>query len=276
MPTRCVGRLPCDRCPADWAGDQDATIVLSEMEQQVGVLRSLAIYYAPGRVRRISRFYASFISPGDLCFDIGAHVGNRVAAWGRLGARVVAVEPQAHLMAWLRRLYGRSSNVTLIQAAIGASPGTATLRHDPRNPTVSSLSDSWIAAVSRESSFGSVNWRVSETVEVTTLDMLIAEYGFPRLCKIDIEGFEAEALMGLSQPLPMLTFEYIPAAVGVAHACLARLRDLGNYEFNWFPGESHRWASPVWLSSGEMAVQLGVLGNGRESGDIFARLASVT
>lgn len=248
----------------------------AELEQQTGVLRSLAIYYAPGRVRRISRFYAPFIRPGDLCFDIGAHVGNRVAAWGRLGARVVAVEPQEHLMIWLRRFYGRSPNVSLVQAAVGASSGTATLRHDPRNPTVSSLSDSWIAAVSRETSFGRVSWRESETVEVTTLDLLIARHGSPRLCKIDIEGFEAEALRGLSRPLPMLTFEYIPAAIDVAHACLVRLGELGKYEFNWFPGESHRWASAAWLSSGEMAVQLDVLGNGRESGDIIARLVSVT
>ena len=83
-----------------------------QLERQAGVLRSLAIYYAPGRVRRLSRFYAPFIRPGDLCFDVGAHVGNRVAAWRRLGARVVAVEPQAHLHGWLRRLYGRSPDVT--------------------------------------------------------------------------------------------------------------------------------------------------------------------
>ena len=51
-----------------------------ELAQKWGVARSFAIYYAPGRVRRLRRFYAPLIRQGDLCFDVGAHVGNRVAA----------------------------------------------------------------------------------------------------------------------------------------------------------------------------------------------------
>lgn len=247
----------------------------TELERQAGIVRSLAIYYAPGRVRRISRFYRPYVRPGDLCFDIGAHVGNRVAAWNRLGAQIIAIEPQAQLMRWLRHLYGRSPNVTLVQSAVGASPGTATLRHDPRNPTVSSLSDTWMAAVSRVPSFSGVRWREAELVSVTTLDRLIAQHGVPGLCKIDTEGFEAEVLNGLSVPLPLLSFEYIPAAIDVARSCVARLAELGQYEFNWFPGESHQWASPVWISPLEMTAQLDQLAHGRESGDIFARVVSV-
>lgn len=246
-----------------------------KIERQFGVARSLAIYYAPGRIRRLCRFYESLLSPGDLCFDIGAHVGNRTVAWLRLGARVVAVEPQAHLLDWLRRLHGRSPALTTVRAAVGSVPGTATLRHDPRNPTVSTLSEEWIKAVRRDPSFGGVRWRTAERVAVTTLDALIAEYGRPVLCKIDVEGYEAEALRGLSQPLPIVSFEYIPAAMNVAHACLDQLTSLGAYHYNWFEGESHRWVSRRWLTSGEMATQLDQLAAGRASGDIFGRLASV-
>lgn len=245
------------------------------LERQAGVLRSLAIYYAPGRVRRLSHFYAAFIRPGDLCFDVGAHVGNRVAAWRRLGARVVAVEPQSHLYGWLRRLYGRGEQVTILPLAVGAAPGEAVLHGDPRNPTVSTLSDEWRAAVGRDSSFAGVRWRAAETVAVTTLDALIGQYGRPALCKIDVEGFEAEVLRGLSAPLPVISFEYVPAAIGVAVACLAELGRLGEYEFNWFVGESHRWASPVWLSAAAMRGRLDELAAARASGDVFARLVSV-
>ncbi len=245
-----------------------------QIEQRIGLWRSLAIYYAPGRVRRLRRFYAPLIRPGDLCFDIGAHVGNRVTAWAQLGARVVAVEPQAHLMAWLARRFGRSPSVSLVRAAVGAQAGTAVLRHDPRNPTLATLSDAWIAAVSRDDSFAGVRWRATEPVTLTTLDALIDAYGRPALCKIDVEGYEAEALRGLSQPIPLVSFEYIPAAIEVAQACLERLMNLGDYEFNWFSGESHRWASPVWLSGREMPARLAALAGGRASGDVFARLQS--
>lgn len=242
-----------------------------ELAQQWGVARSFAIYYAPGRVRRLRRFYAPLVRRGDLCFDIGAHVGNRVAAWTALGARVVAVEPQAHLMAWLRRLYGRSPGVTFVEAAVGAAEGGAILHADPRNPTVATLSTEWIAAVRRDASFEGVCWERGADVQVTTLDALIARHGRPALCKIDVEGFEAEALAGLSAPLPLVSFEYIPAAIATARACVERLAALGDYAFNWFPGESHRWASADWLDTSELLVHLPALAAGRASGDIFAR-----
>lgn len=38
-------------------------------------------------------FYAQFISPGDLVFDIGANVGSYTEMFLRLGAKVVAAEP---------------------------------------------------------------------------------------------------------------------------------------------------------------------------------------
>jgi FkbM family methyltransferase len=195
-----------------------------------------------------------------------------VAAWTRLGARVVAVEPQPLLMKWLRRRYGGAPEVTLVEAAVAAAPGRAVLRHDPRNPTVSTLSEEWIAAVGRDPSFGGVQWREAGAVAVTTLDTLIATHGQPALCKIDVEGYEAEVLRGLSMVLPLVSFEFIPAAIGVAHDCLRRLEELGTYAYNWFPGESHCWAAADWLPAAAMAAELERLAGGKASGDVFARL----
>ena len=54
--------------------------------------RSLRTYYGdPARARAMDALYRRFLKPGDLAFDIGAHVGDRIAAFRRLGARVLAL-----------------------------------------------------------------------------------------------------------------------------------------------------------------------------------------
>src|SRR6185312_12615461 len=87
-------------------------------------LRSLRIYYADkGRAAAMDRLYGSFVRPGDLVFDVGAHVGDRVASFCRLGARVVAVEPQPAMIRALRLLYGLSESIAIEAVAVGREPG---------------------------------------------------------------------------------------------------------------------------------------------------------
>src|SRR5215475_11739170 len=98
--------------------------MLQDLRTAIGVLRSLGIYYGrPARARAMDKLYAQFIAPGDLAFDVGAHVGDRIAAFRRLGARVVAVEPQPALHRTLRLLFGRDRKVALVRAAISGAPG---------------------------------------------------------------------------------------------------------------------------------------------------------
>jgi FkbM family methyltransferase len=167
----------------------DATIfpcdVMNTLLKAYGIARSALIYRANPLKRRRSRsFYRQFVGPGDLAFDIGAHLGDRVQAWVDLGARVVAVEPQPHLAAVLRRLYGRDPGVILFQGAVGAAAGTAELLINRRNPTLSTLSADWAATVAASSRFLGERWDERVEVDVTTLDALIEAHGVPRFCKI--------------------------------------------------------------------------------------------
>ncbi len=224
----------------------------------------------PWRKRGLKKLYASFLCPGDLIFDVGAHVGNRARIAQKLGARVVALEPQPLFAAFLRR--GARNGLEVVEKAVGAAAGHATLRISRLHPTVSTLSAGWIGTVGGTKGFSAVIWDAEAEVEVTTLDALIVEYGMPAFCKIDVEGLEAEILDGLSQPVELVAFEYLPAALDVAQACLDRLAALGDYEFNRVEGEGWRFRSEEWLSREAMALELSLLDETDRSGDIYARL----
>lgn len=236
----------------------------------LGLARSLAVYYGPfWRHRRLTRFYRQFLSPGDLAFDVGAHVGNRVSVFRGLGARVVAVEPQPHLMTVLRLLYGRDAHVRLEQCGVAATTGTGTLHLSARTPTVSSFAAGWIEEVADDPGFVRVRWETALSVPLVTLDELIDLHGEPRFTKIDVEGFEQEALGGLSRPLASLSFEYLPAAVERAVACVERLTALGDYRFRRSRVETHSWWDPDWVDAPTMISRLRTLPDGR-SGDVYA------
>src|SRR6201991_3340623 len=116
-----------------------------------GITRSLAMYHGiPGRQRRMTSMYRQFLGPGDVAFDIGAHVGSRVRAWRSLGARVIAVEPQPDLLRVLRAFFGRDDQVVIAPVAVGAAPGSAQLALSTATPTVSTLSTAWRDTVSSD------------------------------------------------------------------------------------------------------------------------------
>src|SRR6516225_8550581 len=124
-----------------------------------GIARSLWIYYrSPGRRRRMDRLYARFVRPGDLVFDIGAHVGDRTAAFCRLGCRVVAVEPQPPLVGLLRKFYGLSGLVTIVPVAVAASPGNIELFINSANPTLTTASRIFVASAARARKWRRERW----------------------------------------------------------------------------------------------------------------------
>lgn len=240
-----------------------------------GLTRSLVLYHGNrARHRAMDALYRRFLAAGDLAFDIGAHVGDRTSSFRRLGARVVAVEPQPGPMRLLRLIHGRDRNVTLVEAAVGAAEGYVTLHVNSANPTISSASGAFLAAAREADGWRDQHWDHTLTVVMTTLDALIARHGMPAFAKIDVEGFEDAVLAGLSQPLPALSFEFTTIAREVAMRCLDRLAALGPYRFNLSLGEEQRLVFPEPVCAEAMRDHLATLPLRANSGDVYATLAA--
>jgi len=247
--------------------------IKSKVRKKLGLLRSVAMYYwKPFNHRRLTGFYRQFVCQGDLCYDIGAHLGNRTAAWRALGARVISVEPQPQCLAYLRNKFGKDPDVHILPRAVGAEPGKAMLYISQLTPTISTLSGAqWQKKMNNATSF-EVYWDETVEVEVVTLDQLIETHGMPDFCKIDVEDFEWQVLQGLSHALPCLSLEYFIPTLDRIFDCIDRLEELGNYAYNWSFGESQVLNSEEWLGPESLKKILKNYTDQDRSGDIYARL----
>lgn len=218
-------------------------------------------------------FYAQFIAPGSLCFDVGANYGNRVEVFLDLQARVVAVEPQEPCITALRAAYGGNARFTLVPKAIGASEGEAELLISDAE-TLSSLNPQWVEAVTGSGRFAQFKWERRQVVPLTTLDALIERHGTPSFIKIDVEGYEYEVVRSLSRPVEALSFEFVPEVIEQAFKCIDHLRTLGDVRLNYAAGEKMQLALPDWVGPDDMVRTLTAVRDDLTLfGDVYVRFA---
>ena len=182
--------------------------------------------------RHNTAFFAPLVPRNGLAFDVGAHLGAYTSLFLRLGARVVAVEPNPALAEDLRKRF-RGQPVVVEEIAVGDAPGTATLRIGSDN-SMSTISPEWAARSSR--------WVEDVDVPVTTLEGLIERHGEPDFLKVDVEGNDLRALQGLRRAPPALSFEFqarLPRAD--TRRCLELVSALGDFSFNLTVEEIARW-----------------------------------
>lgn len=245
----------------------------NRLKTWLGFLRSYLIYLAnPLKRRRIRKLYRQFIKSGDLCFDVGAHIGIQTRVMLDLGAQVVSVEPNPTFFKFLKRKFSGVESLTLLPLAIADQMMMKTLHISRMAPTVSTLADQdWQQIINKRSSFN-VHWDQKVLVQTKTLDSLITDFGMPKFLKLDIEDYEGQALQALHHPVEYISFEFFSYFPDRIMKCIQEINKNGSYVFNYSERESFQWKFEEWKSSSEFMDWIKSRSPEAVGGDIFARL----
>jgi FkbM family methyltransferase len=146
----------------------------------------------------------TLLREGDIFIDVGANEGFfSIVASKAVGSagRVIAIEPQSRLQEVLARNIRENGalNIDVLQRVISDAPGVATLSISPDMNTGSS------------GVFRTTRYAVpTQDVLQTTLEGLLKLLSLRtvRLMKMDIEGFEYEAILGSRQAFRSGVVEY--------------------------------------------------------------------
>ena len=223
----------------------------------------------PGRLRQMRRFYSQFVGDHGLCFDIGAHIGNRTRVLAKLGCDVITVEPHPFLANYLRRKFDSSPSVRVVEAAVGDVAGAATLHASPAHLTVSSIKRDWVESLLAVRPHR-IQFEEEHVVQVLTLDQLIEAYGMPKYIKIDVEGLDTAVLSGLSQAVDVISFEHLPHLFERTAEALSILDSLAHYRHNFFTRESHRFCLDEPVGDAELLKAVRRTVDRRTACDIFS------
>ena len=232
------------------------------------------------------RFYRNLLQDmkkGALVYDVGANDGSKTDILLRLGAKVVAVEPDAHNQAVIKRRFLRyrvvKKPVIVIGKALSDQNAMETMWVDGDGSALNTLSQKWVNSLqSDQTRFGhTVAFKEKREVHTTTLADLFAAYGVPFFVKIDVEGYEQSVLRGLKQPVQFLQFEVnLPEFKAEALECVSILRELAEHgRFNYLQNFQTGLALRTWVAAKEFVSMVHKFDN--RSVEVFWRTdAAVT
>jgi FkbM family methyltransferase len=212
---RLRGRLPVDPDPSAVVRFPDGFRLRLDLRQ--ALQRDFATGFHDSFERSLAR---RLLAGGGDALDVGAHVGLYTVSMAsdlRGRGRVLAFEPNPTSRGRLAENIALNGldNVVVVPAGASASPGEASLSFPEGGDSAwSSIGDG-----------GHEDW-TRVTIALTTIDEEVERHGLrPAFVKMDVEGHEAAALLGMERTIgdaqPALLLELSPETAGELEAELA-------------------------------------------------------
>ncbi len=154
----------------------------------------------------------------ELIFDIGSNVGEVTKRFTDKGAKVVAIEPQKELIN--NENYHYATRIISGMCVSNQVGFVNFYKGDKKHNTISTCLEEW-KSIHPSTKFTKV------TMNTTTLDALIEQFGLPKYIKIDVEGFEDKVLAGLNHRIDFISFEFTQGFGDSFTKCIEEIDKLG-------------------------------------------------
>lgn len=162
-------------------------------------------YFGKSRERATMKKFQQLIPVGANVVEIGGHIGFISQYFSFLvgeAGNVVVFEPGSNNLPYTLANTRSRKNIQLVEKAISDKPGEAVFYEDNITGQNNSLLPDYKNADGVSKTHGEKLEKYRRVVQVTTLDDYLRERNLTcDFIKIDIEGFELNALKGMSETL---------------------------------------------------------------------------
>jgi len=154
-------------------------------------------------------FYKSILGTHrKLIFDVGANVGTKSKIFLLLSELVISFEPDLKNFKILEARLKKYHNCIINSFALGSKEGFSKYYSIESDSAYNSLSEKHITTVVKNRGIINKKTELNQyEVKTNTLDLFISKYGIPYYIKIDVEGYEKEVILGLTQLIPLISIE---------------------------------------------------------------------